>query len=83
MRMTAAMVAAGDGDATALRAALKEGGCELEAREDEHGGRLRATMRATLSQSHPWLKTNISGSGGSDWRCGSDRWPRRPISRRL
>ena len=38
MPVTAAMVAAQGGDATALRATLKEGGCELEAREDEHGG---------------------------------------------
>ena len=37
MFMTAAMVAAAHGDATALRAAIKEGGCELEARDDEHG----------------------------------------------
>ena len=37
MPVTAAMVAAAHDDATSLRAALKEGGCELEARDDEHG----------------------------------------------
>ena len=37
MPVTALHEIAFDGDATALRAALKEGGCELEARDDEHG----------------------------------------------
>ena len=38
MPETELMHMAAAGDATALRAALKEGGCELEARDDEHGG---------------------------------------------
>eukprot|EP01045_Picozoa_sp_COSAG04_P041435 COSAG04_NODE_12592_length_645_cov_0.943223_1_plen_143_part_10 len=37
MSETALMLAAFQDDATTLRATLKEGGCELEARDDEHG----------------------------------------------
>ena len=70
MPLTALHVQAANGDATALRAAIKEGGCELDAREKD-GDTSTAILR--LEQLYP-LVSRVAARPGSTLVRKTAQW---------